>query len=66
GLMIGVEMGDKAGDVVRRLLQKGVIANVAHDTVLRLLPPLIIDINNSDEFLAVFDDVLKEIETATA
>ena len=39
GLMIGVEIGPTARDVVERLLRRGVIANAAHDTTLRLLPP---------------------------
>jgi acetylornithine/N-succinyldiaminopimelate aminotransferase len=65
GLMIGVEMGDKARDAVNRLLRKGVIANAAHDTVLRLLPPLIITKQHSDEFLDIFEEVLKEMDKVT-
>jgi acetylornithine/N-succinyldiaminopimelate aminotransferase len=63
GLMIGIELGNIAKDVVSRLLVKGIIANAAHDTVLRLLPPLIISRKDSDEFLTGLDEVLKEIES---
>lgn len=62
GLMIGVEMGPAAKDVVNMLLERGFIANAAHDTVLRLLPPLIISREDIDEFLAALDAVLGEIE----
>jgi acetylornithine/N-succinyldiaminopimelate aminotransferase len=62
GLMIGVELGKYAKDVVNSLLKKGVIANAAHDTVLRLLPPFIISKQNIDEFLIVLDEVLSEVE----
>ena len=59
GLMIGVEIGSAAKDVVNRLLEKGFITNAAHDTVLRLLPPFIISKNDIDEFLAALDEVLR-------
>lgn len=64
GLMVGVEMGDAAKEVVRRLLSRGIIANAAHETVLRLLPPFTIEKTNIDEFLASLDAVLGEIESA--
>ncbi len=58
GLMIGVEMGSIAKSVVDRLLKRGVLANAAHDTVLRLLPPFIITHSDIDEFLTILDQVL--------
>ena len=62
GLMIGVELGDAAKETVERLLKKGVIANVAHETVLRLLPPLTITRKECDLFLETLDGVLGGIE----
>jgi acetylornithine/N-succinyldiaminopimelate aminotransferase len=64
GLMIGVEMGGAAKEVVSRLLSKGIITNAAHDTVLRLLPPFIVERKHIDEFLATLDTVLGEVESA--
>ncbi len=64
GLMIGVEIGGAAKDVVKSLLEKGFITNAAHDTVLRLLPPFIISKNDIDEFLAALDEVLSEVARA--
>jgi acetylornithine/N-succinyldiaminopimelate aminotransferase len=64
GLMLGVHIGSAAKEVVNRLLAKGFIANVAHDTVLRLLPPLIISHRDIDEFLIALDEVMAEIEGA--
>jgi 4-aminobutyrate aminotransferase-like enzyme len=63
GLMIGVEMGGAAKEVVSRLLRRGFITNAAHDTVLRLLPPFVITNRDIDEFLAALDGVLAEIES---
>ncbi len=65
GLMIGVEIGSAAKEVVNRLLAKGFITNAAHDTVLRLLPPFIISKNDIDEFLTALDKVLSEIAGET-
>jgi acetylornithine/N-succinyldiaminopimelate aminotransferase len=62
GLMIGAEVGVAAKEVVARLLRKGFIANAAHDTVLRLLPPFIIRPEQIDEFLAALDGILSEME----
>ena len=63
GLMVGVEVGDIAPEVVKRLLQRGVLANAAHKTVLRLLPPLIITRDQVGEFLDALDHVLDEVES---
>jgi len=62
GLMIGAELGDTAKEVVARLLRKGFIANAAHDTVLRLLPPFIIRREQIDEFLGALDGILSDME----
>ena len=51
GLMIGVELGGGAKAVFDSLLANGIIANVTRDTVLRLIPPLIINRGHCDEFL---------------
>jgi acetylornithine/succinyldiaminopimelate/putrescine aminotransferase len=62
GLMIGVELGPAAREVVERLLRRGVIANAAHDTTLRLLPPFVVTREEIDEFLRTLDAVLGEVE----
>ncbi len=63
GLMLGVPIGSAAKEVVHKLLDRGFIANAAHETVLRLLPPLIISHGDIDEFLAALDAVMSEIES---
>jgi acetylornithine/N-succinyldiaminopimelate aminotransferase len=62
GLMIGVELGAAARQTVERLLERGFICNVAHETTLRLLPPFVITREEIDEFLAALDAVLAEVE----
>jgi acetylornithine aminotransferase/acetylornithine/N-succinyldiaminopimelate aminotransferase len=66
GLMIGVEMGPAAKTVVDRLLKRGVLANAAHETVLRLLPPFVITQGEIDEFLSSLDGVLDDVEAESS
>ncbi len=40
--MIGIELKEKAGPYVQKLMEKRVIVLLAGATVIRLLPPLVI------------------------
>jgi len=62
GLMIGVELSIECSEIVRELLNKGVIANCTRNNVVRLLPPLIISESEVDFFIEKFDEVLNEIK----
>ncbi len=61
GLMIGVELGSLAKETVTRLMQRGILANAAHETVLRLLPPYTIPTAEIDRFLVILDEILSEL-----
>lgn len=63
GLMIGVELIDSAMDVRGFAMDHGVLINVTHDTVIRLLPPLIIDDAQTDR---IADTVADGILAGTA
>jgi len=41
GLMIGVELKDPCGELVKQALDAGLVINVTADNVVRLLPPLV-------------------------
>jgi acetylornithine aminotransferase len=41
GLMIGVELDRACGDLVKEALAAGLVINVTSDTVIRMLPPLV-------------------------
>ncbi len=43
GLLIGVELRDPCGDIVRLALERGLLVNVTAQKVVRVLPPLILD-----------------------
>ena len=57
GLMIGIELRTRVTPVLRVLMSKGIIALPAGPTVLRLLPPLVID----DEQVGIVLEMLKVV-----
>jgi acetylornithine aminotransferase len=48
GLMIGIELDRPCGELVRGALDAGLLINVTHDNVIRLLPPLVITRSDAD------------------
>jgi acetylornithine/N-succinyldiaminopimelate aminotransferase len=60
GLMIGIEFKGEAGPVLKGLRARNVLATKAGDTVLRLLPPLVISPKDIREFLTTLEAVLAE------
>ena len=48
GLMIGIELDRPCGVLVTRALEAGLLINVTSDTVVRLLPPLILQATEAD------------------
>ncbi len=61
GLMIGVELKIRAMDVVRDLMDRGVLSLTAGPTVLRLLPPLVISKEEIDTVVDAITAVLVEL-----
>lgn len=60
GLMIGIELKQKVTPYLQALTEKGVLALPAGVTVIRLLPPLVIEKAQLDEVIAVLKEVLSE------
>ena len=58
GLMLGIELKEKAGPFVQKLMEKGVIVLLAGPTVIRLLPPLVITREEIDIVLSALKEVL--------
>jgi acetylornithine/LysW-gamma-L-lysine aminotransferase len=58
GLMIGIELKERATPALRALQEKGVLALPASPTTLRLLPPLIWQPEQVDELLVALGEVL--------
>lgn len=60
GLLIGIELRDKAAPVLRRLQEEGVLALTAGPTVLRLLPPLVISDADLWDVIATIERMLTD------
>jgi acetylornithine/N-succinyldiaminopimelate aminotransferase len=58
GLMLGVELAVKGINITNYCLSRGLILNCIHDTILRLLPPLIITKEDVDFAVKVLDEAL--------
>ncbi|HKU45830.1 MAG TPA: aspartate aminotransferase family protein [Burkholderiales bacterium] len=52
GMMIGVELEEPCGDLVKQALEAGLVINVTVDKVVRLLPPLVMKEAEAREVLA--------------
>ena len=58
GLMIGVELKQKAGPIAQAMLKEGVLVLLAGTTVLRFLPPLVITRQEIDTVVFALTKVL--------
>lgn len=61
GMMIGIDLTIPATPAVGMCMEKGVLVNATHDTVLRLLPAINITAEQVDEGCAVISEVLNEM-----
>lgn len=64
GLMLGIELDRPCAEVVKIALDHGVYINVTHDTVIRLLPPLIINEAEARELVARVVAAIKTFSAA--
>jgi acetylornithine/succinyldiaminopimelate/putrescine aminotransferase len=58
--MIGLELKEKAGPYVQKLMEKRVIVLLAGATVIRLLPPLVISKDQIDIVVKALEEVLAD------
>jgi acetylornithine/LysW-gamma-L-lysine aminotransferase len=59
GLMVGVELKEKSGPYIQRLMEKGVLVLAAGPTVIRYLPPLVISSEELNKVAVLTAEVLK-------
>ncbi|EAW29903.1 acetylornithine aminotransferase [marine gamma proteobacterium HTCC2143] len=60
GLMIGIELVRPCGELVDRARAKGVLINVTAGSVVRLLPPLIINPSQTEQLATVVIDIIND------
>jgi acetylornithine aminotransferase len=59
GLMMGIELDRPCGEIVNMALESNIFTNVTQDSVIRLLPPLIINESEAREIVARLAPVIK-------
>jgi acetylornithine/succinyldiaminopimelate/putrescine aminotransferase len=62
--MWGLQLTRDAAPVVPAALERGVVVNRTAETVVRLLPPLVITMEEADEALGRLDAALGAVEAA--
>ncbi len=60
GLMIGIELDRPCGDLVARALAAGLLINVTADSVIRLLPPLVISEPQADHLVDTLSPLIRD------
>jgi len=60
GLMIGIELDRPCGDLVKQALAQGLLINVTADSVIRLLPPLIMSQDEAQQMLDILCPLVKD------
>ena len=60
GLMAAMELDRPAAPVFQHLIEQGVIANVTHDTIIRMLPPYIVESKHIKQVLRALGRALKK------
>jgi acetylornithine aminotransferase len=60
GLIIGIELDRPCGDLVKLALAQGLLTNVTADSVIRLLPPLVMTQDEAQQLLDILCPLIKE------
>ena len=60
GLMIGIQLKCKGGDIVSQCLERGLRINCTQDTVIRFMPSMTVSKDEIDEAIEIFGGVLED------
>jgi acetylornithine aminotransferase len=66
GLMLGIELDRPCGPVWSRAAEAGLLLSVTADSVIRLVPPLIMTEAEADEVVAILVPLIKTFLTESA
>ncbi|MDP2255803.1 MAG: aspartate aminotransferase family protein [Polaromonas sp.] len=61
GLMLGIELATPCGDLVNRAADHGLLISVTADTVVRIVPSLILSTAEADEIVAILCPLIKQL-----
>ena len=60
GLMLGIDLSKPCGVILGQAAEKGLLLSVTADSVVRLVPPLILSIAEADEIVAILCPLIKQ------
>ena len=60
GLMLGIELDRACGVLTQRAAEQGLLMSVTADSVIRLVPPLILTIAEADEIVAILVPLVRQ------
>jgi len=60
GLMLGIELNKPGADIAKKCMEKGLLINCTHDTVLRIMPAMTVKKSELKLGLDILSSVLKE------
>ncbi len=61
GLMIGIQLTQDCGELVKQALEKGLLINVTAGNVIRLLPPLVITRAQADKIITTVTELVRSL-----
>ena len=61
GLMLGIELAKPCGALVNRAAENGLLISVTADTVIRMVPSLIMTTPEADEIVAILSPLVKQL-----
>jgi acetylornithine/N-succinyldiaminopimelate aminotransferase len=61
GLMLGIELKVPCGEILSRAAEKGLLLSVTADTVIRMVPSLIMTTAEADEVVAILVPLIKQL-----
>ncbi len=61
GLMLGIELAKPCGELVKRAADNGLLLSVTADTVIRMVPSLIMSPAEADEVVAILCPLIKQL-----
>ena len=66
GLMVGIDLDHPCGELVQSALDRGLLLNVTADTVVRLLPPLIMQPTEAAQLIETLSRLIHDFVTEPA
>jgi acetylornithine aminotransferase len=66
GLMLGIELAKPCGVLVQRAVDAGLLISVTADTVVRMVPPLILTLAEADQIVAILCPLITTLLKETA